>query len=97
MPTRKVNEVVRAAQSRQPAPDGARILYATQGAADPPTFTLFTNRELPRTYLRFIENQLRDAFDLGRHAGQAPRAAPHVVAAPAPARSRGRTGRPNTV
>jgi GTP-binding protein len=65
VPTRKVNDVVRAAQSRHPAPDGARILYATQGAADPPTFTLFTNRELPRTYLRFIENQLRDAFDLG--------------------------------
>jgi GTP-binding protein len=65
VPTRKVNEVVRAAQARHPAPDGARILYATQGAADPPTFTLFTNRELPRTYLRFIENQLREAFDLG--------------------------------
>ena len=53
------------AQSRQPAPDGARVLYATQGAADPPTFTLFTNRELPRTYLRYLENQLREAFDLG--------------------------------
>ncbi len=65
VPTRKVNEVVRMAQSRHPAPDGARILYATQGAADPPTFTLFTNRELPRTYLRYVENQLRDAFDLG--------------------------------
>jgi GTP-binding protein len=62
VPTRKVNEVVRAAQSRHPAPDGARVLYAT---ADPPTFTLFTNRELPRTYLRYLENQLRDAFDLG--------------------------------
>jgi GTP-binding protein len=65
VPTRRVNDVVREAQARHPAPDGARILYATQGAADPPTFTLFTNRELPRTYLRFIENQLRDAFDLG--------------------------------
>ena len=65
VPTRKVNDVVRAAQSRHPAPDGARILYATQGAADPPTFTLFTNRELPRTYMRYIENQLREAFDLG--------------------------------
>jgi GTP-binding protein len=65
VPTRKVNEVVRAAQSRHPAPDGARVLYATQGAADPPTFTLFTNRELPRTYLRYLENQLREAFDLG--------------------------------
>ncbi len=65
VPTRRVNDVVRAAQARQPAPDGARILYATQGATDPPTFTLFTNRDLPRSYLRFIENQLRDAFDLG--------------------------------
>ena len=65
VPTRKVNDVVRDAQARHPAPDGARILYATQGAADPPTFTLFTNRELPRTYLRFVENQLREAFDLG--------------------------------
>jgi GTP-binding protein len=65
VPTRAVNEVVRAAQSRHPAPDGARILYATQGAADPPTFTLFTNRELPRTYLRYIENQLRESLELG--------------------------------
>jgi len=65
VPTRRVNEVIRAAQSRHPAPDGARVLYAMQGAADPPTFTLFTNRELPRTYLRFLENQIREAFDLG--------------------------------
>jgi GTP-binding protein len=57
--------VIRSAQARHPAPDGARVLYAMQGAADPPTFTLFTNRELPRTYLRYLENQLRDAFDLG--------------------------------
>jgi GTP-binding protein len=64
VPTRKVNEVIRSAQSRHPAPDGARVLYAMQGAADPPTFTLFTNRELPRTYLRYLENQLREAFDL---------------------------------
>ncbi len=79
VPTRRVNEVVRAAQSRHPAPDGARILYATQGAADPPTFTLFTNRELPRTYLRFIENQLREAFDLGRHPDPHPGPPPDLV------------------
>ena len=30
-----------------PRPHGARVLYATQGATDPPTFTLFANRELP--------------------------------------------------
>lgn len=65
VPTRKVNEVVSLAQSAQPAPHGARILYATQGAADPPTFTLFANKELPATYLRYIERKLRDAFDLG--------------------------------
>ena len=41
------------------------MLYATQGATDPPTFTLFANRELPRTYLRYIERKLREAFDLG--------------------------------
>jgi GTP-binding protein len=41
------------------------VLYATQGAAEPPTFTLFVNRELPRTYLRYLERALREAFDLG--------------------------------
>ena len=65
IPTRRVNDAVFAAQSAQPAPHGARILYATQGAADPPTFTLFANKELPATYLRYIERSLRDAFELG--------------------------------
>jgi GTP-binding protein len=65
VPTRKVNDVVFAAQSSQPAPHGARILYATQGATDPPTFTLFANKELPATYLRYIERRLREAFDMG--------------------------------
>ncbi len=65
VPTRRVNDAVFAAQSAQPAPHGARILYATQGAIDPPTFTLFTNKELPATYLRYIERQLRQTFDLG--------------------------------
>ena len=65
IPTRRVNEVVRAAQGAQPAPGGARILYATQVATDPPTFTLFANRTLPRTYLRYIERKLREHFDLG--------------------------------
>jgi len=65
VPTRRVNDVVFAAQSSQPAPHGARILYATQGATDPPTFTLFANKELPATYLRYIERRLREAFDMG--------------------------------
>lgn len=65
IPTRDVNRIVRRAQQRHPAPGGARVLYATQGATDPPTFTLFANSELPRTYLRFLENQLREEFGLG--------------------------------
>lgn len=65
IPTRKVNLVMRAAQAAQAAPDGGRVLYATQGATDPPTFTLFTNKELPRTYLRYLERSLREAFDMG--------------------------------
>jgi|TARA_B100001105_G_scaffold11038_1_gene8183 GTP-binding protein len=65
IPTRRVNDVVRAAQVAHPAPAGARILYATQGATDPPTFTLFANREVPRTWLRYLERRLRDDLGLG--------------------------------
>ncbi len=54
VPTRDVNRVLAAAQQKQPAGQGARVLYALQGAVDPPTFTLFVNRELPRTYLRYV-------------------------------------------
>ncbi len=65
IPTRRVNDAVRAAQQAHPAPGGARVLYATQGATDPPTFTLFTNRELPRTWIRFLERRLREDLELG--------------------------------
>ena len=65
VPTRRVNEVLRAAQQAQPAPHGGRVLYATQGASDPPTFTLFANKELAPHYLRYLERSLREAFDLG--------------------------------
>jgi GTP-binding protein len=65
VPTRKVNQVLRAAQSAQPGPHGARVLYATQGATDPPTFTLFANKEIPPSYLRYLERSLREAFDMG--------------------------------
>ncbi len=41
------------------------MLYATQGATDPPTFTLFTTRDLPQTYLRYLERTIREAFTLG--------------------------------
>ena len=65
VPTKDVNRVILAAQQKQPAPHGIRVLYALQGAADPPTFTLFANREVPPTYLRYLERSIREAFDFG--------------------------------
>jgi GTP-binding protein len=65
VPTRDVNRVIADAQQRQPAGHGLRVLYALQGATDPPTFTLFVNRELPATYLRYLERSIREAFDFG--------------------------------
>lgn len=65
VPTRDVNRVIADAQQRQPAGGGAKVMYAIQGATDPPTFTLFVNRDLPPTYLRYLERMLREAFDFG--------------------------------
>jgi GTPase len=41
-----------------------KILYLTQVSVGPPTFVLFTNRDvkLHFSYQRFLENQIRDAF-----------------------------------
>jgi GTP-binding protein len=65
VPTRDVNRVIADAQQRQPAGHGLRVMYALQGATDPPTFTLFVNRELPATYLRYLERSIREAFEFG--------------------------------
>jgi GTP-binding protein len=69
VPTAALNRVVADAQQRHPAPavrrHRPRVLYATQGASDPPTFTLFATHELPATYLRYLERRIREAFDLG--------------------------------
>ena len=40
----------------------------TQGATDPPTFTLFVNKELAAPYLRYIERTIREEFALGSTA-----------------------------
>ncbi|MCB1285776.1 MAG: ribosome biogenesis GTPase Der [Microthrixaceae bacterium] len=66
VPTRKVNDVIRRAQQAQPGPHGVRVLYATQGAIDPPTFTLFANKTIPPHYVRYLERMLREEFDLGQ-------------------------------
>ena len=65
VPTKDVNRIIEAAQQKQPAGGGARVLYAVQGAIDPPTFTLFVNRDLPQPYLRYIERAIREGFGFG--------------------------------
>ncbi|HEX6310278.1 MAG TPA: ribosome biogenesis GTPase Der [Acidimicrobiia bacterium] len=69
VPTNALNRVLQAAQAKQPPPlvRGRRpkVLYATQGASDPPTFTLFATQELPPSYLRYLERRIREAFELG--------------------------------
>jgi len=69
VPTPALNRLLQAAQAKQPPPlvrgHRPRVLYATQGASDPPTFTLFISHELPPTYLRYLERRIREAFDLG--------------------------------
>ena len=51
-----------------PAPGGRRIRlkYMTQAKTRPPTFALFCSKpaDLPGAYLRYLENALRDDFDL---------------------------------
>jgi GTP-binding protein len=65
VPTRDVNQVIAEAQQQSPAGGGAKVLYAVQGATDPPTFTLFVNRELPQHHVRFLVRRIREAFDFG--------------------------------
>ncbi len=51
-----------------PAPGGRRLKlrYITQPKTRPPTFAIFCSRpqELPGAYLRYLENALREDFDL---------------------------------
>jgi GTP-binding protein len=69
IPTAALNRALRDAQLAHPPPvvkrHRPRILYATQGASDPPTFTLFATRSLSPQYLRYLERRLRETFDLG--------------------------------
>ena len=64
VPTRELNKVIQAAQAAHPSPTG-RVLYATQGATDPPTFTLFANKDMPPTYIRYLERKIREHFEFG--------------------------------
>ncbi|MDD6365438.1 MAG: ribosome biogenesis GTPase Der, partial [Stecheria intestinalis] len=67
--TNVLNEVIADTQVTTPAParngKRSRIYYATQVSAQPPTFVFSCNdpKLLHFTYQRFLENQLRAAFD----------------------------------
>jgi GTP-binding protein len=69
IPTARLNKILQDAQLRQPPPlvrgKRPRVLYATQGASRPPTFTFFVSHELPATYLRYLERRIRESLDLG--------------------------------
>ena len=68
--TSELNRVVKAAWQRRPPPSAgrreARLFYATQLRHPPPSFLLFTNQTGPLhfSYLRYLENSLRDALGL---------------------------------
>ena len=64
IPTGELNRALRTIQAAHAAP-GARIRYAVQGAAEPPTFTLFATARLPAPYLRYVERRLREEFEIG--------------------------------
>ena len=64
VPTAELNRVLASAQAAH-APQGGRVLYATQGAADPPTFTLFATKAIPAPYLRYLERKIREHFGFG--------------------------------
>ncbi len=66
IPTHEVAEFVGEVVGRSAPPKGVKIRYATQTGSAPPRFTLFANRpkDLPESYLRYIENSLRERYDL---------------------------------
>lgn len=63
--TTDVNRIVADAQQRHPAGADVRVLYALQGSANPPTFTLFSTRDLAQHYVRYLERCLREQLKLG--------------------------------
>ncbi len=66
LPTSQINRILQQAQDKHPAPSKAgkhlRIYYGTQVTSDPPTFLLHVNNPdwAHFSYLRYIENQIRD-------------------------------------
>ena len=65
-PTHEVAEFIGAVVGRTAPPKGVKIRYATQTGTAPPRFTIFANRptDLPESYLRYLENTLRERYGL---------------------------------
>jgi GTPase len=65
VPTAEVNDVLRELTDRQPPPHfrghSVRLLYATQGGINPPTFVIFVNRKngVSENYRRYLYNGFR--------------------------------------
>jgi GTPase len=66
IPTHEVAEFINEVVARNAPPKGVKIRYATQTGTAPPRFTLFANRpkDLLDSYLRYVENSLRERYDL---------------------------------
>jgi GTP-binding protein len=66
VPTHEVAELVNELVGRSAPPKGVKIRYATQTGTAPPRFTLFASRpkDVPENYLRYVENTLRERYDL---------------------------------
>ena len=66
LPTHEVAEFVNRLVGRSAPPRGVKIRYATQTGSAPPSFLLFANRprDIPDSYLRYVENSIRERYDL---------------------------------
>lgn len=70
VPTPQLNRWLMEAMSRHAPPAAAgrriKIRYMTQASTRPPTFVAFCSKpaDLPKSYIKYLTNSLRDAFDL---------------------------------
>ena len=66
VPTHEVAEYINQLVGRTAPPKGVKIRYGTQTGTAPPRFTVFANRpqDLPDSYLRFLENSIREKYAL---------------------------------
>jgi GTPase len=66
IPTHELAEFVNELVGRNAPPGNVKIRYATQTGTAPPRFILFATRpkDIPDSYLRYVENSLRERYDL---------------------------------